>query len=101
MSSLQTLKRKIKTIVSPFHELICSLHVIYNPEHHPKRLQWALDLKLRMPVMLQENIQTLGQLSNGWIALLDLPDRMGISILAVKESLYSINFRMQSLFIFL
>lgn len=80
MSSFQTLKRKIKTIVSPFHELLCSLHVIHNPEHHPKRLQWALKLNQKMPATLWEDIQTLGHLSNGWIALLDLPDRTGLSI---------------------
>ena len=77
MSSLPTLNRKIKTIVSPFHELLCSLHVFYQPEHHPKRLQWALDLKKAMPLTLQENIHTLGESSDGWIPLLDLPDRVG------------------------
>ncbi|WP_342409805.1 metalloregulator ArsR/SmtB family transcription factor [Paenibacillus sp. FSL R10-2778] len=80
MSSLQTLNRKIKTVVSPFHELLCSLHVFHQPEHHPTRLQWALELKKRMPLALQENIHTLGQLSERWIALLDLPDRMGVPI---------------------
>jgi hypothetical protein len=80
MSSLPTLNRKIKTIVSPFHELLCSLHVFYQPEHHPKRLQWALDLNKAMPLTLQENILTLGESSDGWIPLLDLPDRVGAPI---------------------
>ncbi|MEK5255104.1 metalloregulator ArsR/SmtB family transcription factor [Paenibacillus sp. FSL F4-0125] len=80
MSSLPTLNRKIKTIVSPFHELLCSLHVLYQPEHHPKRLQWALSLKKTMPIALQENILSLGELSDGWIAFLDLPDQTGAPI---------------------
>jgi DNA-binding transcriptional ArsR family regulator len=84
MSSLPTLNRKIKTIVSPFHELLCSLHVFYQPEHHPKRLQWALDLKKAMSLTLQENIFTLGELSDGWIPLLDLPDRVGAPISCIQ-----------------
>lgn len=80
MSSLPTLTRKIKTIVSPFHELLCSLHVLDQPEHHPKRLQWALGLKAQMPLSLQEAIHTLGKLSDSWTALIDLPDHAGIPV---------------------
>lgn len=77
MSSLHILNKKIKTVVSPFHEMLCSLHVLSQPEHHPKRLQWALDLKTRMPLSLQEGIQTIGQLTDCWSALIDFPDRTG------------------------
>lgn len=80
MSSLPTLHQKIKTIVSPFHELLCSLHVFYQPEHHPKRLQWALSLQQVMPSTLQENINSLGELSDGWLAFLDLTDRIGAPV---------------------
>ncbi|MNO14013.1 HTH-type transcriptional repressor CzrA [compost metagenome] len=76
MSSLQQLQRNVKTVVSPFHELLCSLHVLYQPEHHPKRLQWAKDIKSKMPAALLESIYTLGRLSDEWMGLM-LPGRSG------------------------
>lgn len=76
MSSLLHLNRKIKTIVSPYHELLCSLHVLYQPEHHPKRLQWASEITADMPQALREGIQTIGQLSDQWL-LLSALDRSG------------------------
>ncbi|MEJ9160610.1 DUF5937 family protein [Paenibacillus graminis] len=81
MSSLQQLQRNVKTVVSPFHELLCSLHVLYQPEHHPNRLQWARDIKRKMPPALLEGIYTLGRLSDQWMALM-LPGRSGAPLQA-------------------
>ncbi|WP_379126747.1 metalloregulator ArsR/SmtB family transcription factor [Paenibacillus sp. sgz500958] len=80
MSSLPTLHRKIKAIISPFHELLCSLHVLNQPEHHPKRLQWALDLNKKMPTPLKEVLSTLAQLTDEWLGLADLPAHAGVSM---------------------
>jgi DNA-binding transcriptional ArsR family regulator len=70
MSSLQQLQRKIKTVVCPFHELLCSLHVLYQPEHHPKRLHWAKELLRMMSPSLLEGIQAIGRLSDSWMGLM-------------------------------
>jgi len=80
MSSLHNLNRKIKTITSPIHEMLCSLHVLHQPEHHPKRLQWAQEMRAKMPASLLEELHTVGQLSDSWMALLDLPDHTGTPI---------------------
>ncbi|WP_238322830.1 ArsR/SmtB family transcription factor [Gorillibacterium massiliense] len=77
MSSMLTINRKLKTIVSPFHELICSLHVLYRPEHHPNRLQWAQELREKLPQPLKEAVNRIGNLSDGWTPLLDYTDFRG------------------------
>lgn len=76
MSSLQRLQRKIKTVVCPYHEMLCSLHVLHQPEHHPKRLHWAKELLSRMSPSLVEGIQAIGRLSDSWTGL-TLMDRLG------------------------
>ncbi|WP_052092144.1 DUF5937 family protein [Paenibacillus sp. FSL H7-0357] len=79
MSSLLTLQRKIKTVISPYHELLCSLHVLHQPQHHPKRLHWARELTAQMPHSLCEEIQTIGRISDGWLSLMT-PVRPGSSL---------------------
>ncbi|WP_019910623.1 ArsR/SmtB family transcription factor [Paenibacillus sp. HW567] len=70
MSSLEQLHRIVKTVVSPYHELLCSLHVLYQPEHHPKRLAWAKEIRAAMPAALLEDICTLGRLTDQWLGLM-------------------------------
>lgn len=77
MSSLRNRNIKIKVVVSPFHEMLCSLHVLFQPEHHPKRLQWALQTIARMPDGLVDGIMEIGRLTDGWTAVIDFPDRTG------------------------
>ncbi|WP_081956566.1 metalloregulator ArsR/SmtB family transcription factor [Paenibacillus sp. FSL R5-0912] len=70
MSSLQQLQRKIKTVACPYHEMLCSLHVLHQPEHHPKRLQWAVEMLSVMPSSLVEGIHTIGRLTDSWMGLM-------------------------------
>lgn len=76
MSSLQYLHKIIKPVVSSYHELLCSLHVLYQPEHHPKRLIWAKEMTASMPPSLMEDLQYIGRLSDSWLGLM-LPMRSG------------------------
>lgn len=69
MGSLQQLQRKIKTVVCPYHEMLCSLHVLHQPEHHPKRLHWANALLQEMPASLVEGIHVIGRLTDSWLGL--------------------------------
>ncbi|MEH7040721.1 DUF5937 family protein [Bacillus pseudomycoides] len=34
-------ERHVKVVYSPFREMLLSLHVLSNPTHHVKRLEWA------------------------------------------------------------
>ncbi|WNS44932.1 metalloregulator ArsR/SmtB family transcription factor [Paenibacillus sp. MMS20-IR301] len=69
MSSLQALQRKIRTVACPYHEMLCSLHVLHQPEHHPRRLHWAGLMLSTMPLSLIEGIHTIGRLSDSWLGL--------------------------------
>lgn len=31
----------VEIVFSPFNEMMASLHVLYNPAHHPYRREWA------------------------------------------------------------
>lgn len=77
MSSSSSLDHKIKTVVSPFHEMLCSLHVLCQPEHHPRRLQWSQELLKAMPSDLRDSIRQLGERTDVWTALMDLAVHTG------------------------
>ncbi|WP_232101522.1 ArsR/SmtB family transcription factor [Paenibacillus sp. URB8-2] len=84
MSSLPSLHHKIKTVVSPFHEMLCSLHVLFQPEHHPRRLQWSQELLKEMPPHLRDGIRQIGGLTDCWTALMDLADHSGLPMTCRK-----------------
>ncbi|MDT3424620.1 DNA-binding transcriptional ArsR family regulator [Paenibacillus forsythiae] len=84
MSSLPSLHPKIKTVVSPFHEMLCSLHVLVQPEHHPRRLQWSQELLKVMPLRLGEGIRRIGGWTDCWTALMDLAGPSGVAMTCHK-----------------
>ncbi|MDM5154251.1 DUF5937 family protein [Bacillus sp. DX1.1] len=49
-------ERHVKVVYSPFREMLLSLHVLSNPAHHVKRLEWAENLSFqpRRPPPLNE-----------------------------------------------
>lgn len=72
MSSIKPLSQRILTVVSPFHELLCSVHVLNQPDHHPRRVNWSRALRPELPGSLLDTIFAIGKLTDGWTALLDL-----------------------------
>ncbi|MNB72346.1 HTH-type transcriptional repressor AseR [compost metagenome] len=74
-----SLHHKIKTVVSPFHELLCCLHVLTQPGHHPGRLAWATAALQQLSAGLADEIREIGRVSDDWTALHDLADAWGRS----------------------
>jgi len=59
---------------SPLFEMICSLHVLFSPEHHRMRLDWATSLKDEMDVELYNGLELFDKISHGWMSVLDFLD---------------------------
>jgi len=67
------LLRKITSVrVSPWSEMILSLHVLQRPEHHPYRLAWAKALAARMSPEHQQTLAELSRYSDQWFGLLNV-----------------------------
>lgn len=72
---INTLKEKgwnIEFIYSPLFELLCSLHVLLNPEHHLERITWAQEMKAKLPQKLYDDLTMFGKRTSGWMAVMDL-----------------------------
>ena len=65
---------KVTFEYSPLFEMICSLHVLYNPEHHRMRLDWAKDLRGTIDDDLYEGLKFFDAISKGWMSVLDFLD---------------------------
>lgn len=69
---LQELIRKKTTVnTSPFTEMVVSLHVLYRPEHHVYRVEWAANTMKVLPSQLAEELNELGKWTDEWLAVLD------------------------------
>ena len=73
---------------SPLHEMMASMHVICNPEHHTGRQKWWENLKEQVELELLVEIQRLGKVTNDWLILMDIPTQMPFIELDVTESMY-------------
>jgi DNA-binding transcriptional ArsR family regulator len=56
---------------SPFFEMVCSLHVLSKPEHHLERLEWAEEMKTKLPAALYEELAYFGKESRSRCAAMD------------------------------
>lgn len=77
-----------EVVFSPLHEMMASMHVICNPEHHTGRQKWWKNLNKKMEPELLEEIQRLGKVTNDWLIPMDIPMQMPFIELDVTESLY-------------
>ncbi|MEX2104555.1 MAG: DUF5937 family protein, partial [Bacilli bacterium] len=66
------LKKKTTVVISEYAELLTSLHVLHRPDHHPYRVNWAKELRGKLPTSLQARLQEMGELSYEWLALFDV-----------------------------
>ncbi|MFZ5969321.1 MAG: metalloregulator ArsR/SmtB family transcription factor [Bacillota bacterium] len=62
---------KIEFVYSPFFEMMCSLHVLYKPEHHLGRFKWAKDLREHMGSVLLSELDYFGQHYYEWCSAMD------------------------------
>ncbi|CAM4438106.1 metalloregulator ArsR/SmtB family transcription factor [Paenibacillus tarimensis] len=69
-----SLREKVQLVISPFHEMLCSLHVLYRPEHHTARRVWAERLKQEAPLLWQR-ARDIGAVTEEWIGIVNLPVR--------------------------
>jgi DNA-binding transcriptional ArsR family regulator len=61
----------IEFIYSPYFEMLCSLHVIYKPEHHLSRLNWYREIRERLDEELYEEIMYFGSNYYEWLPAMD------------------------------
>lgn len=59
---------------SPMFEMFSSLHVLFNPEHHRMRLDWAKEMRDQMDESLYEGLKFFDTVSNGWMTIFDFLD---------------------------
>lgn len=63
---------KVEFIYSPLFEMLCSLHVLVNPEHHLERIKWAQEMKAKIDSGFYEEILELSKLTDNWCVIMDL-----------------------------
>jgi len=83
LSARQDNQLTVEFVYSPFFEMICSLHVLFKPEHHLGRLDWAEEMKNRMPHALYEELMFFGKNSDEWCGAMDFYD--------VSDSIVDLN----------
>ncbi len=80
---------------SPFFEMLCSLHVLFKPEHHLEHLDWAQDMKARMPEALYEELAYFGKYSDEWCGAMDLCDIsdeiVDLNVIAVLDAVSAMD----------
>lgn len=85
---------------SPFLEMIASLHVLMNPEHHLTRLPWAREVQAQLPSALNTNLRYLGQAANDWLNLFDLHDLGAFDEASVEEGIERLLATNDQLFVY-
>lgn len=70
-------KWKIEFIYSPMFEMLSSLHVLSNPEHHLQRIDWAKEMKNKLPEDLYEALMELGRITFEWSVIIDFCNLFG------------------------
>ncbi|WP_442601313.1 metalloregulator ArsR/SmtB family transcription factor [Paenibacillus sp. KN14-4R] len=50
--------------------MLCSLHVLYRPDHHPYRIEWAREVQAQLSPDFLKQLQHYGDLTYEWFALL-------------------------------
>ncbi|QQE77106.1 helix-turn-helix transcriptional regulator [Alicyclobacillus sp. SO9] len=66
------LRKVVHVEVAQYFETFSSLHVLTRPDHHPFRLEWAHEVRTLLPATLMSEIHMLGEITDQWLALLDL-----------------------------
>ncbi|PEO42598.1 ArsR/SmtB family transcription factor [Bacillus pseudomycoides] len=64
-------ERHVKVVYSPFREMLLSLHVLSNPTHHVKRLEWAENVLNQMDQEEKEILYEINEKSDDWLHFID------------------------------
>lgn len=63
---------KIEFVYSPFFEMLCSLHVLFHPEHHKAREDWVKEMTGRIPARLYETLKFYDAVSYEWMGIMEM-----------------------------
>ncbi|WP_421383104.1 metalloregulator ArsR/SmtB family transcription factor [Bacillus salacetis] len=77
----------IEIIFSPFNEMMASLHVLYNPVHHPYRRQWAERIAGQLPEGMMEDIRALGAVSYEWFYFVNIRNEYKLNETTPEEAI--------------
>jgi len=64
----------VEFVYSPLFEMFCTLHVLYRPEHHKNRQEWAGQMSERMTTKLYKALSFYNDLTYGWDSFMDYLD---------------------------
>lgn len=78
-------------IFSPLYEMMASMHVICNPEHHTGRQKWFKSLIEKVRPKLLTEIQELGKVTNDYLIPMDFTTQMPFMELDITECLYMLK----------
>lgn len=87
----QWLRKHVRAVYSPYRELLTSLHVLMNPEHHLARLNWARDVLQTMTPEMHELLLFFGKVTDDWFFVMDCEEAFGFENRFVEESIEKWN----------
>lgn len=76
-------------IYSPFHEMIGSLSVLYQPEHHKSRLAWATTMAKKLGPKRMAKIKAYGHKTDQWVHMYSMEETdrlLGCSVMEVLSN---------------
>lgn len=77
----------VSIIFSPFHEMICSLHVLAKPDHHLPRLSWSEKVLNAMSEDEKKQLHFFNEASSAFTGMLSFVDDENIWGVSIEEIL--------------
>lgn len=87
----QWIRRHVKAVYSPYHELLVSLHVLVNPDHHLSRLNWVRNVHQNMDREMVDQILFYGKVTEEWFFAMDCEAAFYSDSRYVEESIEKWN----------
>lgn len=78
---------KVEFTFYPLSEMLASMHVLSNPEHHLDRMKWVGSTSEKMPIELLDNIRKYGSVTNEWLIVMDFSVIEPYSELCIQDAL--------------
>ena len=82
---------KVEFMFSPLEEMIASMHVLSNPEHHLDRMKWSRETAGEMQGKLLEDIRKYGTITNEWLIVMDFSVISPCSELCIPDALKELD----------
>ncbi len=65
---------EVEFIYSPLFEMLCSLHLICNPAHHLRHIEWAERVRSEMEPSFLAKLEEHYEDFNGWCSAMEFCD---------------------------